>query len=170
MSNRYLDWIPILDYIDNKQQLTILELGCGQGTSILTNQFKFVYSYETNSRDIDGKWFDLTLEHNKSKQWQGYFDNQFPSIFINVNSLMKKIINTVNINDIDVVFVDPGFANRAECVLEFMKLNVPYIFTHDTETQPELYNWGLLKHIPNTYTLHASITSGQGTRLWKLNI
>jgi hypothetical protein len=170
INNKYLDWHPIIKSIDNSKSLNILEFGCGAGTSYLVDNFKFVYSFETNSRDRDGRWFDYTSKQNINKNWKGYFNNTFPGISINCNEFKNAVLNTIDISNIDVLFVDPGFANRAECVLEFAKLlHFKYIFTHDTLTEPKLYGWHLLSNITSEYELHSEITTGQGTKLWKLN-
>jgi hypothetical protein len=168
--SKYLDWQPIVNSIDNSRELTILELGCGEGTLFLLDRFKFVYSYETNSRDLEGTWFKYTSDQNSNKNWKGYFDNTFPGIDIDCKKFKENVLNTIDISSIDVLFVDPGFAPRAECLLEFANLlHFKYIFVHDTETEPNLYNWSLLNMIPEQYTLHDKITTGQGTKLWKLN-
>ncbi len=170
IKNKYLDWQPVLEFIDNSKSLSILELGCGAGTSYLVDKFKFVYSFETNSRDVTGKWFDYTSKQNLGKNWKGYFDNTFPGININIDKFYDKVINTVDIPSIDVLFVDPGFANRAECAIKFANtFHFKYIFVHDTLTQPDLYNWQLLEKMPAQYMLHTEINQGQGTKLWKLN-
>ena len=169
--DRYLDWEPILNSIENIEDLTVLELGCGLGTSQLLNKFKFVYSFETNSRDIDGKWFDYVSEqHVNNSNWKGYYNTNFPGININVNKFKNEVLDTIDISAIDVLFVDTGFAQRAQCVLEFANLlHFKYIFVHDTMTEPLLYEWKLLENMPSNYSLHAEIVSGQGTKLWKLN-
>lgn len=169
INTKYLDWQPIVKSIENSKDLTILELGCGAGTEYLLSQFKYVYSFETNSRDTDGKWFKYTYEQNINKNWTGYFDKSFPGINIDYNKVVKHVLNTFNISSIDVLFVDPGFAQRAECVVQFANLlHFKYIFVHDTQTEPILYNWPLLQTMPSQYILHDEITSGQGTKLWKL--
>jgi hypothetical protein len=170
INNKYIDWQPITNKINDSNKLTILELGCGVGTSHLLEHFKFVYSYETNTRDTDGRWFNLTEQQHKNKNWIGFFDQEFPDIKqnVNVSKLIYNISKQIDLDLIDVVFIDPGFKNRAECVVEFACLNkFEYIFTHDTNTEPELYNWAYLKKMPNTYRLYAHINTGQGTMLWK---
>jgi len=171
-NSRYIDWRPILNSIPDTEQKTILELGCGSGTKYLVKSFKHVYSYETNSRDPNGDWFNVTHKENTpSNKWDGKFVTEFSTIKSHITDLpvlLKDILQFVSLNKIDVVFVDPGFAQRAECVLFFMKHNVPYIFTHDTNTEPNLYNWKLLHNTPN-YSLIEEIKTGQGTQLYKRN-
>ena len=170
INNKYLDWQPIVNSIENSKDLTILEFGCGAGTSYLLDNFKYVYSYETNSRDSNGTWFKYTSNQNANKNWTGYFDTNYPGVNIDNSKFKSSVLGTVDVLPIDVLFVDPGFAQRAECVLEFAKLlHFKYIFVHDTQTEPNLYNWPLLSSMPKQYKLHAEITSGQGCKLWKLN-
>jgi hypothetical protein len=170
IDNKYLDWFPIIDSIDNHKNLVILELGCGRGTLYLLDKFKYVYSYETNSRDIDGNWFKSTYKQCKDKNWTGYFDSNYPGIKINVNEFKNSVLSTVDISLIDVLFIDPGFADRAKCAVEFTKLlHFKYIFVHDTNTFPEIYNWQLLNNIPIEYKLHTEIKNNQGTKLFKLS-
>lgn len=167
--SRYLDWQPIVDSIEDSKNLTILEFGCGEGTTYLLDKFKYVYSYETNSRDIDGNWFKYTSDQHRGKNWTGYFDDNFPGTSVDILKFKTHVLETVDISSIDVLFVDPGFKERAECVLNFAELfHFKYIFVHDTLTEPELYNWPLLTNMPTRYMLHAEITSGQGCMLWKL--
>jgi hypothetical protein len=171
--DRYTDWLPILKDIPNINDKVILELGCGSGTKYLVDNFKYVYSYETNSRDVDGTWFTLTSSQNKStNKWDGMFTTSFKtekSHITDLNGLYNEVNEFVNFyKDIDVVFVDPGFAQRAECVLYFMKHEIEYIFTHDTNTEPELYNWKLLNTTPG-YSLVGEIKTGQGVKLYKRN-
>jgi len=171
VNNKYIDWQPITNEIARSSELTILELGCGMGTAHLINSFKFVYSYETNTRDTDGHWFKLTEQKHMNKNWIGFFDTEFPNIKQNVNitKLISNISKKIDLNIIDVVFIDPGFKNRAECVLEFANMNkFQYIFTHDTNVDSDLYEWHLLKKMPTTYKLHKHINIGQGTTLWKM--
>ena len=171
IDNKYIDWQPIIEYIPDSYKLVILELGCGIGTKFLIDKFKFVYSYETNTRDLQGHWFNLSREAYKNLSWEGFFDTRFPDIKSNVDitMLMAGIKNFVDLDLIDVIFIDPGFKNRAACVIEFANMKkYKYIFTHDTNTHLDLYDWPLLEKIPNCYSLYASI-GGQGTKLWKLN-
>jgi len=171
INNRYIDWQPIVAHITNAHELTILELGCGSGTKFLLDKFKFVYSYEANTRDTNGNWFKASEEEYKNLQWKGFFDTRFPNVRADVSiaDLISGIKEFVDLNLIDVIFVDPGFKNRAEAVVAFANMEkYKYIFTHDTNTEPSLYNWPLLDTMPSCYTLHAKV-EGQGTKLWKLN-
>jgi hypothetical protein len=170
INNKYLDWQPIVNSIANSNELTILEFGCGAGTAFLLDKFKFVYSYETNSRDLKGDWFRYTANQNSGKNWKGYFDTDFPGINVDCVKFKENVLKTIDISDIDVLFVDPGFAQRAACMLEFANLlHFKYMFVHDTQTEPRLYNWPLLNSMPSQYTLHDEIITGQGVKLWKLN-
>jgi hypothetical protein len=171
VNDKYIDWHPILNHITNSHELTILELGCGTGTAFLLDKFKFVYSYETNTRDNDGIWFKSSMNAYKDRNWQGFFDTSWPSVQkdVDITELITSISQCIDLDSIDVVFIDPGFKNRAECVLAFANTKkYKYIFTHDTNTQPQLYNWALLNDMPEYYTITATL-EGQGTKLWKLN-
>jgi hypothetical protein len=169
--NRYIDWVPILDDIENKNEKTILELGCGMGTAYLVDNFKSVYSFETNSRDIDGKWFSMTQEQHKDKpNWKGMFSTNYPAKkghISNLDELFIELDSFVNLNDIDVVFVDPGFFERALCVNYFADKGINEIFTHDVNYQGNLYGWKLLENITDRYKIKAQIKKGQGTILYE---
>lgn len=170
----YIDWKPILKYIPNKKDKTILELGCGFGTQFLVNEFKYVYSFETNSKDKKGIWFKKTQEQYKNKNWKGVFSNKFPwnkSKPGHINSLDEfydEVNKFINLSEIDVVFVDPGFFQRAECVKYFASKDIEYIFVHDVNLAPEIYKWHLLDDIKEKYLLSGEITEGMGTKLFKL--
>ncbi len=169
VNSRYIDWQPIVAQMEKSNELTILELGCGAGTAFLIDNFKYVYSYETNTRDVTGRWFELTKQQHQNKNWKGFFDTTLgPNHTVDISTLIHNIKNNINLDLIDVVFVDPGFRNRAECVLEFARMNkFQYIFTHDTSVDSNVYGWKLLEHMPTTYKICSRITSGQGTTLWK---
>ena len=166
--NRYTDWIDILDHIPDKKNKTILELGCGVGTQNLVDNFKFVYSFETNTRDKDGYWFKQTEATHLNSNWKGFFSKEYPGSPVSIKNFYKDIQKNIDFDTIDVLFVDPGFHNRAECVVYFSNnTNISEIFTHDTNTEPNLYKWDLLNNINSSYTLVASSKNQQGAKLWK---
>ena len=172
MSNPYHDWFPILEHIDNVNEKTILEIGCGSGTSTLVDSFNFVYSYETNTRDKEGKQFNLTKEQNESsKNWTGFFDQNHGSNPVNISLLYDNIQKVVPLDKIDVLFVDAGFVSRAECIVYFCdRVKINNIIAHDTFARDaHQYNWPLTKKILSDYYVKHEITTGQGTTLWELN-
>jgi SAM-dependent methyltransferase len=154
MQNQYNDWYTITDRIPDTKNLSILELGCGLGTQHLLDKFKFVYSYETNTRDPNKRWFNMAQDTYSNKNWKGYFDDNFPTSPVDINLLVSGIKKFVDLDSVDVIFIDPGFHNRAECVLYFARmLKHRYIFVHDTLTEPTAYNWALLANMPEQYKL-----------------
>ena len=163
MADRYIDWKDILEFIEGKEDKSILELGCGVGTSILTDSFKSVFSYETNHRDKKGKWFRLTSSQQEEKEnWQGYFESNAKTM----EEVKNSIIANCDVKKHSVLFVDPGFHTRYEIgklLCEYHKFE--YVFFHDTNF-PE-YDYKLLIKMEDEYELVGEIRTGQGTKLYK---
>ena len=158
-NDKFLDWTNSLTTIPNKEEKTILELGCGVGTQYLCNEFKEVYSFEV----FDTKeWFDKSTQLlSKWDNWRGIFYT-FEELKLweaesqlresngrirNQNGLKKfytKLNEFVDLSTIDVVFVDQSFHFRAETVLYFKDKGIPYIFAHDTKHGSQMYGWDLI--------------------------
>jgi len=156
---KFLDWTDSLKLIPNKEDKNILELGCGVGTQYLCNEFKNVYSFEVYSTN---EWFEKSKQLlSKWNNWNGTFYT-FEEIDLvqaetelrnsngkirnenRLNTFYKNLNKFVDLNNIDVVFVDQAFHLRAETVNYFMKANIPFIFAHDTKQGSDMYGWPLV--------------------------
>jgi len=156
----YTDWIEsVLKYITNSKKLNILEFGCGLGTEFLLNNFNNVISYEISESN---NWINTMIEKYKNyNNWTPYFHlssdfnlNDNDNIILetrgkergnidNVLNMINKVNKDVNINNINVVFVDAGIYNRGEIAQYYINYGVDIIIIHDY-IEPVLYGYDKL--------------------------
>jgi hypothetical protein len=121
-NNPYTDWQEAFDNIPNKDQMTIIELGCGEGTQYLLDNFKEVISIEYSRYPYD---FTVTSPKHtfvklKASQETIEKDNVLidtrgetrPDFTEEVDMLMRDIKKY----KADMIFVDFGFHFRGEIV------------------------------------------------------
>lgn len=177
----FLDWVDSLNLIPNKEDKNILELGCGFGTQFLCNEFKNVYSFEVYK---DKSWFDKTTELlNRWDNWHGTFytglelqmseaiqaiydnpNNRNEESFHIPNGFYDKLNQFVNLNEIDVVFVDHNLNMRGETVNYFLNKGISYIFAHDTNHGHGTYGWNIINE-SEKYDV-VKYNSYQGVTFW----
>jgi hypothetical protein len=173
----YLDWTTTLGTIPNKEEKTILELGCGLGTKELIQKFGKVISFETS---VDDKWMNITIEDNKdATNWKysfkplSYygFDTSEKNLLdsngsirskTELNNYLTELDLFISDTIIDVAFVDQGFHQRGETVNWFMERGIPIIFAHDTNVGIPLYGWDLIQNEKWGYNRAGNFTP-QGT-------
>ena len=178
-NEKFLDWHHSLELIPNKEEKTILELGCGVGTQYLCNEFKEVYSFEVYDTK---EWFDKSTQLlSKWDNWRGTFytfeeldlweaeselreSNGRIRNYRALNNFYETINDFVDTEKIDVVFVDQAFHFRAETVMHFMRLEIPYIFAHDTKHGANMYGWDLIQNNHKYEKMH--FDSAQGVTYW----
>lgn len=178
-NKQFLDWTDSLNIIENKENKRILELGCGFGTQYLCNEFKEVYSFEV----FDTKeWYDKSVQLlSKWDNWKGTFYT-FEELRMwedekilrdtngnirNYRSLLtfyETLNDFVDLDTIDVVFVDQSFHHRAETVLYFMNKEIKNIFAHDTKHGSNMYGWNIIQ--PNEKYKVVNFDSHQGVTHW----
>ena len=176
----FTDWEVALPSISDKEFKNILELGCGMGTRILSRKFKYVYSFETAR---DSKWYDITKKDiSDADNWSSYFqpfsyygfditEDEVKSSGGSVRNLTPldsyytHLNKFVNLDDIDVAFVDQGFHFRAETVLYFMEHGIDEIMIHDSSFGKTMYGWGLIDEGKYGYTSQEYL-GGQGTKIY----
>ena len=161
----YLTWIASLDSIKNTKEKTILELGLGEGTKILIEKFKMVYSFEVVKSDA---WYKRCVEDYKSySNWKSMFHSMSDIMGLdkadeegqistgktrNIEpmklyfKLLEEFVS--DIKNINVALVDPGFHLRCECVNDFIEKEIPIIIAHDTQG---VYGYEQIK-LPSNYT------------------
>lgn len=152
-NNPYTDWQESFDKIENKDQMTIIELGCGEGTKYLTDNFKKVISIEFSRYPYD---FIVTSPNHTFVKLESLKDTTEkddvlietrgetrPDFTQEVNLLMNEIKKY----KADMIFVDFGFHFRGEVVQKLIDWgNIKIIAYHDTnepyygysEVQPNL--------------------------------
>lgn len=150
----YTDWIPVLEILQDKKQLSILEFGIGAGTKALVNNFEKVFSLEILN---DREWFDKTVEQLKDyKNYRAEYIDA-PELFAahteftksakptprgnNFQSerpakLLLEILENskslVNYGEYDGFFVDAGVYLRGEIVNFVLQFKPKFVLVHDT--------------------------------------
>jgi hypothetical protein len=163
----YTDWIPTMELIENKNELSIIEFGLGNGTNFLVENFKTVYSYElASSKD----WFNhIYSSLSQSHNWQGEFSDftefEFGSYSHNIPvPLLDKVIGLFK-TKYDVVFMDGGFHNPRGYLANFIlsEIQPDYLIVHDINDS-ETYSYGEIV-CPEQYLFKDDL-EGEGTRIY----
>ncbi|MEM1312724.1 MAG: hypothetical protein AAGF07_04650 [Patescibacteria group bacterium] len=179
---RYISWFPVLDYVPDKLDKNILELGLGQGTQHLLNNFKHVYSFEVFHTKY---WYDYTVKQNESyKNWEHKF---IYSTDLGISDVDAELVATkgvtrrtgvlkkyfelledfVDFKKLDVVFVDQGFHMRGECVNYFLDKKIPYVICDDWNFgEDDYYGYRGIK--PNSSYFEKVYSGGMGDKVWIL--
>ena len=130
-NSSFLTWQDCMkSYISNMEELTVLETGIGKGSEFLVNNFKRVYSFESN---WDDEWYNLCVKVKDDKWSTQYFDLNQKSLYID------SLNEFVDLNKIDIALVDhacKGDNHRDKCrrgdiTKYFMEVGIPHIFVHD---------------------------------------
>ena len=120
---------PVLYEVLKNSEGKILELGCGMGSTQITNHF-------STNRQV------LTVENNK--EWYEQYKQQFENknhLFLLIKDWPQTLKNLLN--EYDVIFVDQDtWESRLEAVKLF-KNHANYIIVHDYDSLPVFlnYNW-----------------------------
>ena len=178
----YTDWQDIVEpTLKNKNELSILEFGLGDGTKYLLDNFKYVYSYEL----IDEKdytlidWYNQAEERFKSYSnwgsevvmWQdidfvdpgteytGIIPPELP------NSLLSRINKLFSKYKFNAVLVDGGFHVRGD-IANYILNNFPieYVIIHDTNYNFYVDGYHRI-NLPENYET-VKYTGGYGTYIF----
>jgi 16S rRNA A1518/A1519 N6-dimethyltransferase RsmA/KsgA/DIM1 with predicted DNA glycosylase/AP lyase activity len=163
--NEFTDWQLTVDRIPNKDKMTIVELGWGEGTFYLLDNFKKVISIELSRytypyTQLENHSYielqpekDTLIKDDLLIETLGKDRPQFQSEIKNLMAEIKK-------HKADVIFVDFGFHFRGEVVQELINLNQhKYIIFHDTNFS--YYGYDRLDY--KNYSLKFIDKNGQGT-------
>jgi 16S rRNA A1518/A1519 N6-dimethyltransferase RsmA/KsgA/DIM1 with predicted DNA glycosylase/AP lyase activity len=167
INNPYTDWQEAFDQIPNKDQMTIIELGCGEGTQYLLDNFKKVISIEYSRYPYD---FTVTSPKHTFVKFEASQKTikkddvlietrgeTRPDFTEEVDMLMDEIMKY----KADIIFVDFGFHFRGEVVKTLVKWDkIKIIAFHDTNFPYYGY--------PKVDTKY-EYKDGQGTVVWDLN-
>jgi hypothetical protein len=170
----YTDWIDIVDpTILNKNELSILEFGLGEGTKYLLDNFKYVYSYELNDNAHPEyiEWWDLS---NKSygdySNWGrelvwyneiGFVDYN-PNLPIQLTQRIDKLFNEYNF---EVVLVDGVGHCRGDVANYILNKQAPkYVIIHDTNFNYDIDGYRRIV-LPSNYEI-VKYTGGEGTHIF----
>jgi hypothetical protein len=121
-NNPYTDWQEAFDHIPNKDKMTIIELGCGEGTQYLLDNFKKVISIEYSRYPYDftvtspkHTFVKLEATQETIKKDDVLIETMGetrPDFTEEVDMLMREIKKYKT----DMIFVDFGFHFRSEVV------------------------------------------------------
>ena len=121
-NNPYTDWQEAFDKIENKDQMTIIELGCGEGTKYLTDNFKKVISIEFSRYPYD---FTVTSPNHTFVKLEPLEDTiKKDDVLIETrgetrpdfNDEIELLFDEIKKYKADIIFVDFGFHFRGEVV------------------------------------------------------
>jgi hypothetical protein len=164
----YTDWIPTMDSIKNKKNLSIIEFGLGDGTEFLINNFKNVHSFELADTKT---WFDeANVKYANSKNWTcefAHFDNYgFYDYMLNLpQALLDKLVDLFSQSKYDIVFMDGGYHNRGQIANFILNQFSPKaMIIHDINYafQQDMYDQII---VPEDYSF-VDDTNGEGTRIY----
>jgi hypothetical protein len=138
ITNVFIDWQVAFDTIPDKDQMTIVELGWGEGTFYLLDNFKQVISIELSRytypyTQIENHTYielqpekDTLTKDDLLIETLGKDRPQF-------QSEIKNLMTEIKEHEADMIFVDFGFHFRGEVVQELIDLDrYKYIAYHDT--------------------------------------
>jgi hypothetical protein len=165
--NQYLDWQKSFEKLENKKDLIILELGVGEGTQYLTDNFRKVISLEYSRYEYEFKKIEaknhtyIELENDKDIiEKDNILIETLGSTRPDVTDKVNLIINKIKRYKADIIFVDFGFHFRGEVVQELINLNkYKYIAYHDTNFS--YYGYDRLDF--KDYKIAIEDKEGQGT-------
>ena len=170
----YTDWTGALDlFIPNKDALSILEFGLGDGTDYLLNRFKYVYSYELIDSNIPSlvNWYiDASTKYKERHNWDSElvfwreigFQDYEPNL---PKELLTKIDNLFESHNFDAVLVDGGFHVRGDIANYILnKFDCKYVIIHDTNFAYEEDGYNRI-NLPNNYET-IEYPKGNGTHIF----
>jgi hypothetical protein len=164
-NNPYTDWQEAFDLISNKDQMTIIELGCGEGTQYLLDNFKEVISIEYSRYPYDftvtspkHTFVKLEASQETIKKDDVLIETMGetrPDFTEEVDMLMEEVKKY----KADIIFVDFGFHFRGEVVKALVKRDkIKIIAFHDINEPYYGYN----KLIGNLEKLYGRVCDGKG--------
>lgn len=138
ISNPFIDWQLAFDNIPDKDQMTVIELGWGEGTKYLLDNFKKVISIELSRytypyTQIENHTYIEITPNIKTFYKDDVLIETLGKDRPEFQSEIKKLITEIKKHKADFVFVDFGFHFRGEVVQELIDLNqYTFIAYHDT--------------------------------------
>jgi Dimethyladenosine transferase (rRNA methylation) len=138
ISNPFIDWQIAFDTIPNKDQMTVIELGWGEGTKYLLDNFKKVISIELSRytypyTPIENHTYIEITPNIKTFYKDDVLIETLGKDRPQFQSEIKNLMTEIKKHKADFVFVDFGFHFRGEVVQELIDLNqYAFIAYHDT--------------------------------------
>jgi len=136
--NEFTDWQVAFDNMPDKDQMTIVELGWGEGTKYLLDNFKKVISIELSRytypyTQIENHTYIELQPEKDTLTKDDLLINTLGKDRQEFQSEIKNLMTEIKKHKADFVFVDFGFHFRGEVVQELIDLGIyKYIAYHDT--------------------------------------
>ena len=168
----YTDWIELVELsIPNKNRLSILEFGLGEGTKYLLDNFEFVYSHELAAKP---KYYDSTVQKfSKSRNWKHELVLFSDIGFVDFNPDLPKVLlsgitKLFNRYKFDVVLVDGNYHVRGD-IANFIlnKFHPKYVIIHDINLAFKEDGYDRIKLPPKYESVSSNV--GEGTRIFVKN-
>jgi hypothetical protein len=138
ISNPFIDWQLAFDTIPDKDQMTVIELGWGEGTKYLLDNFKQVISIELSRytypyTPIENHTYIELTPNIKTFYKDDVLIETLGKDRPQFQSEIKNLMTEIKKHKADFIFVDFGFHFRGEVVQELIDLNqYAFIAYHDT--------------------------------------
>ncbi|NGX30865.1 MAG: hypothetical protein K940chlam8_00219 [Chlamydiae bacterium] len=166
-----------------KKISTFLEFGLGKGTEYFLQHCDHVISVELLCSD-DRSWFEYCQKKLINyPHWKGVFvqgsdviaqadrlalEEIDPSSKVSYLDELRltcdKILAQFSLDDLELVFIDPGIHLRGDLVNIMLKKNIPIIAAHDTKVSEKVYGWNRII-VPSDYQAFKFV-KGLGLTLW----
>ena len=139
-NSAYLTWQqPMSLSLTNMSELVVLETGIGKGSEFLINNFKQVYSFESN---WSSDWYSMCTAKSTTNWTTMYYDLN------RTDSYLKTLENFISTQTIDVVLVDHAAkgsnpsdpTTRGDVASYCMKIGIEHVFVHDYPNNNYYYN------------------------------
>jgi hypothetical protein len=165
----YTDWIDLMETeIPNKQDLSMIEFGLGDGTEYLLKNFKNVFSYELMNTKT---WYlEAVQKFSINENWDHklvlWEEIGFRDYEVNLPEQLLKDIDTLfEKNNYDTVFMDGGYHVRGDIVNYIINKFYPkYIVIHDINYAFEEDGYHRIS-VPSNYRTEKN-TNGEGTMIF----
>ena len=129
-SNPYYTHQPVLHTLLSKTSGSILELGCGEGSTELIHKFSEKYNRRVVSIESNKQWLQPYIEKYTSPNHE----------FILVNHSIddwNKITDEMCNSNWDLVFIDQGIWEPRAYSFKTLKNKANYMILHDCDYYPE---------------------------------
>jgi len=127
--NPYYTHQPVLHTLLSKTTGSILELGCGEGSTELIHKFSEKYNRKVVSIESNKEWSQPYIEKYTTN------NHKFIIVDHSIDS-WNTIINNMSNDNWDLVFIDQGIWESRAYSFKKLKDKVNYIILHDFDFFP----------------------------------
>jgi hypothetical protein len=129
-SNPYFTHQPVLHTLLSKTNGSILELGCGEGSTELIHKFSEKYNRKVVSIESDKQWAQRYIEKYTTN------NHEFIVVEHSIDS-WNKITDTMSNQHWDLIFIDQGIWEPRAYSFKKLKDKANYMILHDCDFFPE---------------------------------